>query len=116
MAPLHFRGHYVNHTERSNAAQSDIEITAYQPNTLWSVETMSFELQYPVASQILYQIKNPVLYLSVLDVEPSVNSELIRAAKDKADGMVRIQTFSWLTFSTQVQLNTTPDCCNGLFL
>jgi hypothetical protein len=63
-----------------------------------------------VTSQISYQIKNPVLYLSVLDVEPSVNAELIRAAKDKADGMVRIQTFSWLTFSTQIQPYTT-----GLF-
>ena len=70
----------------------------------------SYELQAATAGLISYQIKNPVLYLSVLDVEPSVNSELIRAAKDKVDGMVRIQTFSWLTFSTQIQPNTT-----GLF-
>jgi len=104
------RGYYGSHSTRSNVGVSDQQAGYYQPNIDWSDETRAFELNAVTAAQISYQIKNPVLYLSVLDVEPSVNAELIRAAKDRSDGMVRIQTFSWLTFSTQVQPNTT-----GLF-
>ena len=56
--------------------------------------------------------KEPCSLLSVLDVKPSVNSELIWAEKDKVDGkyMGYIQIFSWLTFPTQIHPNTT-----GLF-
>ena len=109
-APVGQRGYYTSHNVRDDAANADIEARLYQQNLDWSIDTQSYELQRGTQALISYQIKNPVLYLSVLDVEPSVNSELIRAAKDKSDGMVRIQTFSWLTFSTQIQPNTT-----GLF-
>jgi hypothetical protein len=37
-----------------------------------------------------------------LDVEPAVNAALINAAKDPRDGMIRIQTFSWATYTTQI--------------
>ena len=109
-APLGARQFFASHQNRFNGVQALIEAHAYNPNLVWSGDTLNWELPTAVQAQISYQIKNPVLYLSVLDVEPSVNAELIRAAKDKADGMVRIQTFSWLTFSTQIQPNTT-----GLF-
>ena len=109
-APLGARGYFQSHLDRTNGANADVQIQNFQPNVGWSIDTLNYELQAGTQSLISYQIKNPVLYLSVLDVEPSVNSELIRAAKDKSDGMVRIQTFSWLTFSTQIQPNTT-----GLF-
>ena len=46
-------------------------------------------------------VRDPKLLLSCLDVEPAVNAALVSVAKDPRDGMVRIQTFSWMTFSTQ---------------
>ena len=109
-APLQANGYYDSQNIRNNVANSLIEAHRYQPNLEWNDELLCWDLMPVVTSQISYQMKNSVLDLSVLDVEPSVNAELIRAAKDRSDGMVRIQTFSWLTFSTQVQPYTT-----GLF-
>ena len=45
-APINARGHYTNHTARSNAAQSDTEIGYYKPNAAWDVETASFEFPH----------------------------------------------------------------------
>ena len=53
-----------------------------------------------------YTVRDPKLLLSCLDVEPAVNAALVSAAKDPRDGMVRIQTFSWMTFSTQITNGT----------
>ena len=43
-----------------------------------------------------------ISYKYNFDVEPIVNTTLINAAKDPRDGLIRIQTFSWTTFSTQI--------------
>ena len=40
--------------------------------------------------------------MSCLDVEPAENAALIKAAKDPRDGLIRIQTFIWVSFSTMV--------------
>ena len=61
----------------------------------------SYELNTAVAANISYQLQNPALYLSVLDVEPSVNSELIHAAKDRVDGM-------WFAFKRSVGRRLRP--------
>ena len=45
--------------------------------------------------------------MSCLDVQPAVNAALIKAAKDPRDGLIRIQTFSWVSFSTMVAGATT---------
>ena len=58
-------------------------------------------------SNITYQIKDPKLLLSCLDVEPAVNASLTNAAKDPRDGMIRIQTFSWQTFAMQIPAGIT---------
>jgi hypothetical protein len=42
------------------------------------------------------------MLLDCLDVSPNVNDELIRAAKDPRDGMIRIQTHSWMVLSNQI--------------
>ena len=42
------------------------------------------------------------MLLNCLDVEPVVHSTLINAAKDPRDGLIRIQTFCWTTFATQI--------------
>ena len=49
-----------------------------------------------------YTIYDPKILISCLDVEPSVNEALMSAAKDPKDCMVRIQTFSWQTFSAYI--------------
>jgi hypothetical protein len=53
-------------------------------------------------NQLRYSISDPKLLISCLDVEPAVNAALINAAKDPRDGMIRIQTFSWATYTTQI--------------
>ena len=42
------------------------------------------------------------MLLNCLAVEPVINSTLINAAKDPRDRLIRIQTFSWTTFATQI--------------
>lgn len=61
-----------------------------------------YELQDPSRSQVTYELLDPKLLISCLDVEPAVNAQLVNAAKDPRDGMIRIQTFSWGTYSTQI--------------
>ena len=60
-------------------------------------------------STIRYTVTNPRLLLSCLDVEPSVNAALVSAAKDPRDGMIRIQTFSWMTLSTMIPAGHTGE-------
>jgi hypothetical protein len=64
--------------------------------------TIGYGLSAAAQQSITYTVKNPVLLLSCLDVEPSVNAVLINAAKDPRDGMIRIQTFSWMTTATSI--------------
>jgi hypothetical protein len=66
-----------------------------------------YELASDVRSALSYTITNPKILLSCLDVEPNVNSALVQAAKDPRDGLIRIQTFSWTTLSTQIDGSTT---------
>ena len=79
----------------------------FSPNTMWMNHTVGglagVGLNDATQSLITYTIKDPKLLLSCLDVEPSVNAALINAAKDPRDGMIRIQTFSWMTLATQIQ-------------
>lgn len=61
-----------------------------------------WELTDTYRNQIKYTVSNPKILLSCLDVEPAVNNSLVEAAKDRSDKMIRIQTFSWTTYTTQI--------------
>jgi hypothetical protein len=71
--------------------------------------SLGFEwnLKKSIQQNISYDVINPRLLLNCLDVEPVVNSTLINAAKDPRDGLIRIQTFSWTTFATQITAGLT---------
>ena len=71
----------------------------------WNYDMKAMILPLAHASKLKYRIKNPSIYISALDVEPNVNAALVRAAKDPRDGMIRIQTHSWLTMTQPIQPN-----------
>jgi hypothetical protein len=74
-------------------------------NTLADDGNYRWNLADNFRSQVSYTITDPKLLVVCLDVEPAVNAALINAAKDPRDGMIRIQTFSWSTYSTQIQMS-----------
>ena len=79
------------------------EVKNDEPNlTKKGVKGYQWNLQTSKHSEITFTIKDPKLLLSCLDVEPAVN-----AAKDSRDGTIRIQTFSWQTFTIQISPNIT---------
>ena len=65
------------------------------------------EFEKEVQQNISYDVINPRLLMNCLDVDPVVNSTLINAAKDTRDGLIRIQTFGWTTFATQITAGLT---------
>ena len=121
------RDHYV----RTNTAQSTQLMDATRANALdvqWSNDNganpaQDYAINNPIGSGyyqwnlsealrngISYKIYDPKILISCLDVEPAVNEALMSAAKDPRDGMVRIQTFSWQTFSAFI-----PGTHTGLY-
>ena len=59
-------------------------------------------MKKPFQANISYKVLKLLLLLNCLAVEPVINSTLINAAKDPRDRLIRIQTFSWATFATQI--------------
>lgn len=82
----------------------------YQPVALnnttvpieWDRKSKTYVAKTSFLSNMKYTISNPKILLDCLDVAPGVNDELIRAAKDPRDGMIRIQTHSWMVLSNQI--------------
>jgi hypothetical protein len=111
----------LSHKARNNAAASndiaEIICDGYANVVQWSNALDGFydktnidqdegnyqwNLTSTYRNQLSYSISDPKLLISCLDVEPAVNTALIHAAKDPRDGMIRIQTFSWATYTTQI--------------
>jgi hypothetical protein len=68
----------------------------------WNNRYKFYQANSNFLSNLKYTISNPKMLLDCLDVSPNVNDELIRAAKDPRDGMIRIQTHSWMVLSNQI--------------
>jgi hypothetical protein len=79
----------------ANADQDLLTDDTTEGNYKWNL-TLTYR------NLLSYTITDPKLLISCLDVEPAVNTALINAAKDPRDGMIRIQTFSWSTYTTQI--------------
>lgn len=82
-------------------AQGVAQAAANVPVT-WSPKYKAYLANANFLSNLKYTISNPKMLLDCLDVSPNVNDELIRAAKDPRDGMIRIQTHSWMVLSNQI--------------
>ena len=112
-------GYYKTHTVCQSNSTSNSNALKFSTNVEWSnvvvsgTESMKasvgfqWNLKKSVQQNISYDVINPRLLLNCLDVEPVVNSTLINAAKDPRDGLIRIQTFSWTTFATQITAGLT---------
>ena len=89
---------------RDNVAEADVAafIATQSAQAEWDDVLLTPVLKTANQSLVSYSISDPKILIDCLDVEPSINMELINAAKDPRDGMIRIQTFSWTSYATQI--------------